>query len=49
MYPDNSKKSLVFTKGSLQKELEDFGLNSAVVPTHVMLKQPNRDPSRCLT
>lgn len=30
---DNSKKTLVFTKGSLQKELEDFGLISAVIST----------------
>lgn len=41
-YLDNSKKSLIFMKGSLQKELEDFGLNTAVVPTHVTSKQPNR-------
>lgn len=33
MYPDNSKKWLILTKGRLQKELEDFGLNAAVVPS----------------
>lgn len=44
---DSSKKALVFTKGSLQKELEDFGLISAVVPTHLTLKGPERDPSQC--
>lgn len=45
---DNSKKPLVFTKGSLQKELEDFGLISAVISTHLTLKGPERDPSQCL-
>lgn len=45
---DSSKKTLVFTKGSLQKELEDFGLISAVVSTHLTLKGPERDPSQCL-
>lgn len=37
---DNSKKPLVFTKGSLQKELEDFGLISAVVSNLLTLKGP---------
>lgn len=37
---DNSKKPLVFTKGSLQKELEDFGLISAIVSTLLTLKGP---------
>lgn len=44
VYPDSPKKPLIVTKGSLQKELEDFGLNSAVVPTRVTLERPNRDP-----
>lgn len=46
---DSFKKPLVFTKGSLQKELEDFGLISAVAPTHLTLTGPERDPSQCLT
>lgn len=45
-YLDNSKKPLIFRKGGLQKEPEDFGLNSSVLSTHVTPKQHKGKPSQ---